>query len=147
MYAIVLILHSLLRWAILIGLLCGIATSTTGLIRKRPYSNLDNTVRMLVVTISHIQLLMGLILYFTLSPITQHFLEKGSEGNDPIWFFGIYHIFMMILAVTVITIGSSFAKRADIASAKFKAILLSYFVALLVILSGIPWFRPYFRFF
>ncbi len=145
MYATFLALHSVFRWLVLASLVYAIFTSIEGLINKRPYMKTDNIIRIITNTISHTQLLIGFTLYFVLSPVTQHFLKNGSEGNHQMWFFGIYHIAMMFFSIVVMTIGGSIAKRAKTDQTKFKTIAIWFSVALLLILLAIPWFRPYFR--
>ncbi|MCG8318111.1 MAG: hypothetical protein MI921_01300 [Cytophagales bacterium] len=79
-------------------------------------------IRMFASAISHAQLLIGFTLYFVLSPVIRHFMTHGSGGNHQIWFFGIYHLVMMSIAILVMTIGSSISKRAKSDPGKFKNI-------------------------
>lgn len=66
-------------------------------------------------------------------------------------FFGMEHITMMMIAITLITIGSAKAKRKTTDEAKFKTMAIWFSIALLLILSSIPWSfspltsRPLFR--
>lgn len=145
MYDVFVFFHSIFRWLVLISLLYAIGRSIHGLISKRTYTKADSLARMLANTISHTQLLIGFTLYFVISPITQFFIKSGSGGNHEIWFFGIYHICMMLISIVVMTIGGSLAKRAGTDQAKFKTIAIYFSVALVLILLAIPWFRPLFR--
>ncbi len=145
MYALFLALHSFFRWLVLISLLYTMLSSLQGLISKRPYNKRDNLARTLTGAIAHTQLLIGFTLYFLLSPVVKHFIQNGSGGEYQIWFFGLYHIALMFIAVVVMTIGGSLAKRAPTDRAKFKTTLIYFSVALALILLAIPWFRPYFR--
>lgn len=145
MYSTFLALHSVFRWLVLISMLYAIVTSTQGFLMKRPFSKKDAMIRTVAGAITHTQLLIGFILYFVLSPVTQHFMASGADGNHQLWFFGIYHIAMMFIAVMVMTIGSSISKRAKSDKAKFKNIMVYFTVALILILLAIPWFRPVFR--
>ena len=145
MYATFLAFHSLLRWLVLVSLVYAIFMSIEGLISKRSYTKTDNLIRIVTNTISHTQLLIGFMLYFVLSPVTQYFLKNGSDGNHQLWFFGIYHIAMMLLSIVTVTIGGAIAKRAKTDQTKFKTIALWFSVALVLILLAVPWFRPYFR--
>ncbi|HEY0244015.1 MAG TPA: hypothetical protein VGC01_00500 [Mucilaginibacter sp.] len=53
------------------------------------------------------------------------------------------HIIMMLTAIIIITIGSAKAKRKPSAKEKFKTMAIWYTVALLIILSSVPWsFSP-----
>jgi len=145
MYATFLALHSIFRWLVLASLVYAIFTSIEGIVSKRPYNKTDNIIRIITNTISHTQLLIGFTLYFVLSPVTQYFLKNGSEENHQMWFFGIYHIAMMLLSIVIMTIGGAIAKRATNDHKKFKTIAIWFSLALLFILLAIPWFRPYLR--
>ena len=104
MYAILIALHSLFRWLVVLSLTYATAVACQGWITKRAFSKYDNLVRHGTATIAHIQLLLGLALYFV-SPIVQYFLQNFSEGvhQREIRFFGMEHIFMMLLASIRIT--------------------------------------------
>jgi hypothetical protein len=53
------------------------------------------------------------------------------------------HITMMAIAITVLTVGSVKAKRKPTDQQKFKTMAVWFTVALLIILSSIPWsFSP-----
>ena len=145
MYTTFLILHSVLRWLVLLSLFSAIIINAHGYLLKRSYTQGDHFSRVIAGGISHTQLLIGFTLYFILSPIAQNFLKNGANGNHQILFFGVYHIVMMFLAVVVITIGGSVAKRADTDRAKFKSTVVYFTIALCLILLAIPWFRPYLR--
>lgn len=145
MYEIFVFFHSIFRWLVLISLIYAIGSSIQGVLTKRTYTRADGLARSLATTISHTQLLLGFTLYFVLSPITQYFMKSGSGGNSDIWFFGIYHIAMMLGSIVVMTIGGSIAKRAASDHAKFKTIAIYFSIALVLILLAIPWFRPFFR--
>lgn len=145
MYEVFVFLHSIFRWLVLISLLYAIGRSIEGLVSKRAYTKADSLARGMASTISHTQLLIGFTVYFVLSPITQFFMKNGSGDNHEIWFFGIYHIAMMLLAIVVMTIGGSMAKRAAGDTAKFKTTVIYFSIALVIILLAIPWFRPLFR--
>lgn len=144
MYTTFLALHAVLRWLVLLSLLSAIIINAQGYLLKRSYMRIDYFSRVIAGAISHAQLLVGFTLYFVLSPITQNFLRHGAGGNYQL-FFGIYHIAMMFLAVVVITIGGSVAKRADADRTKFKSAVVYFTIALCLILFAIPWFRPYLR--
>ena len=60
-----LIIHSILRWAVLILGLWAVLSSLFAVISKRKYSSSDNKVNLFFMISCDIQLLIGLILYFT----------------------------------------------------------------------------------
>ncbi len=145
MYPTLLAIHNIIRWVVLGSLVFGVFTSVEGLLTKRDYTRVDMITRGITSGVSHLQLLIGLLLYASVSPITKSFLQNGAQGNDQLLFFGVWHAAAMILAVVLITIGAAIAKRASTDRKKFKATLIWFAISLLVILSAIPWFRPFFR--
>ena len=154
MYSIILVLHSLVRWFVLISLLYSTYRAFSGWLSKRNFSPVDNSIRHWTATIAHIQLILGFSLYF-ISPIIDYFLHnyKDAVHQRAIRFFGMEHSLMMLIAVVIITIGSAKAKRKKTDTEKFKTMAMWFSIALLIILISIPWpfsplaGRPYFRFF
>jgi len=144
MYLFVLALHSLTRWLVLISLLFAIYRAYRGWLYNKTYSKFDNTVRIITATIAHIQLVIGLWLYF-ISPIVSYFLSHFATAvhEREIRFFGMEHITMMITAIVIITIGSALAKRKIADKVKYRTTAIWFTIALLVILFSIPWsFSP-----
>lgn len=154
MYQLLLILHSLVRWLVLISLLVAIVRAYSGWLGNKPFSKMDNTVRMVAVTTAHIQLVIGISLYF-ISPVVRYFLNYFKEAvhQREIRFFGMEHITMMVIAIIILTIGSVKTKRKTIDQQKFKTMAIWFTIALLIIFLSIPWHfspltsRPYFRWF
>lgn len=147
MYTTLLAIHGIIRWLVLGSLVFGIFSCTEGLVTKRKYSGIDTVTRGLVSGLSHVQLIVGLLLYVSISPITKSFLQNGAQGNDQILFFGVWHAAVMVIAVILITIGAALAKRASTDQKKFRTSLTWFSIALVLILGAIPWFRPFFRLF
>ena len=154
MYVTLLALHSFTRWLVLCTLLFAIFGGYRGWLLDKPYLKFDNAVRHTTATVAHIQLVLGIWLYL-LSPIVSYFLHNFSTAvhERAIRFFGMEHITMMLIGITVITIGSAKAKRKTTDREKFKTIAIWFTIALLVILSSVPWSfsplisRPNFRHF
>ena len=154
MYSILLTLHSFVRWLVLASLLFTIYKSYQGWFSGKPFTNFDNFIRHSTATISHVQLLIGLLLYYV-SPIVSYFFQNFSEAvhNREIRFFGMEHSLMMFIAISVISGGSSIAKRKVKDAEKFKTLAIWYTIALFIIFFSIPWgfsplvSRPYFRLF
>lgn len=153
MYAELLMIHSWVRWLVLISLVAAVAFSFKGWLGKKIYSGFDEKWRIITVSIAHTQLILGACLYF-ISPIVDYFLNNFSEaiGERQVRFFGMEHAFMMTCAVVILTIGSSLAKRKTTDHEKFKTQAIWFGIGLLFILSSIPWefspliSRPSFRF-
>jgi uncharacterized membrane protein len=144
MYATLLALHSFTRWLVLGSLLFAIFRAYRGWLMHQPYSKFDNATRHVTATIAHTQLILGIWLYF-ISPITTYFLQHFSTAmhERAIRFFGMEHITMMLIGITLITIGSAKAKRKITDREKFKTMAIWFTIALFIILSSVPWsFSP-----
>ena len=154
MYYVLLVLHSLLRWLVLASLLFAIYRAYRGWLLKKPYTLFDYRARMVAATVAHIQLVMGLWLYF-ISPVVTYFLHNMGKAVHlrEIRFFGMEHITVMLTAIVVITIGSAKAKQKATDRDKFKTMAIWFTIGLLLILTSIPWsfspliHRPLFRWF
>ena len=144
MYPYLLALHSVFRWLVLLSLLFAIYRSYRGWLGGAVYSKFDNAVRHWSATIAHVQLILGLCLYFV-SPLVDYFLHHFKEAvhEREIRFFGMEHSLMMLLGVIIITIASMVSKRQSTDMKKFRVLAIGYTLALLVILSSVPWpFSP-----
>jgi len=98
--------------------------------------------------------MLGLWLYF-ISPVIAYFLQNFASAihERQFRFVGMEHSTMMFVAIAIISIGSSKAKRESHGKQKFKTMAIWFTIGLLIILSSIPWSfsplvsRPLFRFF
>jgi len=144
MYGTLLALHSLTRWLVLSTLLFAIFSAYRGWLLRKPYLKFYNVVRHTTATTAHIQLILGIWLYF-ISPVVDYFLHHfGTAVHErAIRFFGMEHITMMLIGITLITVGSARSKRQVSDLQKFKTTAIWFTIALVVILSSIPWsFSP-----
>jgi len=128
--------HSGLRWVLLVLVLLAIIKGFGGLSGKKPFSAGDKKVAMFAMIMCHIQLVIGLILYFITDKIS---VEALAEGNKVASFFAMEHIAGMILGIALVTVGYSTSKRGKTDKAKFKRIAIWYTIGLLIILGSIPW--------
>ena len=143
-------IHSIVRYLILILLFITIYFAWKGYFFNKKYSKTDKILVSATTGISHIQLILGFILYFQ-SPVAQGFwANKSFQWNDYL-FFGIVHFTLMSMAIVLITIGGALAKRETEDKKRFKIIFKYFLIALILILVAIPWpfsplaQRPFFR--
>ena len=145
MYLIFLSLHNILRWVVLIAGLIAVARALMGWLGRREWTRADRLSGLLFGISIDIQLLLGLILYFFLSPWTQAVL-RGNLGqamqNSETRFFAIDHILVMFLAVVSVHFGTALARRAPEAVTKHRRAAIWFGLTLILILAGIPWWRP-----
>ncbi|PJJ66920.1 hypothetical protein CLV73_0914 [Chryseobacterium geocarposphaerae] len=152
MYQTLTFLHSTFRWLLLLSLLYAVFRAYKGYFSQQVFSKTDNGVRHWTATIAHIQLVLGIILY-SQSPIIKYFWKNFDEAKESfdLLFFGLIHIFLMLLSIILITVGSAISKRKEADKEKFKTMLIYFLIALFIIFIAIPWpfspfaNRPYFR--
>jgi uncharacterized membrane protein YozB (DUF420 family) len=89
----------------------------------------------------HTQLLIGLALYFFLSPITAAAFADFSAAmkDSQTRLIAVEHISVNIIAVVLATVNNAKNKKAIADAVKHKNALIFTLVALLLILSRIPW--------
>ncbi|HAO47117.1 MAG TPA: hypothetical protein PLZ45_05090 [Ferruginibacter sp.] len=133
-----LVIHSILRWAVVILGLWAVLSAISAILSKREYRNADNKVSLFFMISCDIQLLLGLILYFTGMWFDK--LKSGVGSLDKSErFFAMEHAVMMIIAWLLVHIGRSMVKRADNDAQKHKRTLIYFGIALVIILAMIPW--------
>lgn len=144
MYSTLLVLHSLTRWLVLAFLVYSIYRAYVGFADNKTFSETDNALRHWTATVAHIQLMLGIIIY-TQSPIVKNFwngTEIGFENLD-LTFYGLIHVMLMLTSIIILTVGSALAKRKPTDKEKFKIMLVSFSIALIIIFIAIPWsFSP-----
>jgi uncharacterized membrane protein len=132
MYQGLLHAHSGLRYIVLLGLIIVIITSLLGWLNRKPFTASDNKLSLSLFIATHIQLLVGLILYFV-SPFVRF---DGSTMSDKMTrYWTVEHIFGMLVAVVFITLARSTSKRMNDDNAKHKRMFIFNFVALVVIVA------------
>lgn len=152
MYQTLTFYHSIMRWLVVFSLILSLYRACKGYFYKDVFSNTDNAIRHWTATIAHIQLMVGMILYFQ-SPLVKYFLAnfKTAVHDFNMLFFGLIHSSLMLVAIVLITVGSASAKRKDTNASKFKTMIVWYSIALIIIIIAVPWpfsplaNRPYFR--
>lgn len=128
--------HSGLRWVVLLLLLGAVANALVKWRNHVKMSDSDRKLNLFALIFSHTQLLLGIALYF-LSPKVIFSGESMKVAMNR--FFLVEHPSLMILALILITIGYSRAKKAASDEGAFRRIFWFYFIGLVLILLGIPW--------
>lgn len=135
--------HSWLRWIVLILAVVVIFLSFTGWFGNRKYSKLDNALGGAFIGTLHLQLLIGLLLYFVFSPLGVAAFQNGVGAvmkNGALRYWAVEHITTMILAVIVAQIGRTRSKKAK-GKKKFSTAAIFYTIAIILIALRIPWDR------
>ncbi len=131
--------HSGLAYLALLALVLVILWALVGALSGREFQEKDRKIALVAFILCHIQLLVGLILYFV-SPIGYALLSGGGAMSDATArLTALEHPAINILAIILISVGFIRAKKLESSKAKFRSIYMLYAVGLLLILSRIPW--------
>jgi len=142
MYTAIQHLHS--YWAYLVLLIVVLATlnALISYFSGKEYGPRDFRISLFALIVTHLQLVIGLILYFV-SPLGfQNIGNIGMSevmGNATFRLYAVEHPLIMILMVVFITIGYSKHKKKLVSKPKFKVLAIFYTIALVLMLSRIPW--------
>ena len=135
-----LLIHNILRWAVLLFGVWTVIAALAAVISKRDYRNSDNKSGLFFMISCDIQLLLGLILYFTGMWFEKVKTDMGAVMKNSVdRFFAIEHALMMIIAWLLVHVGRSMVKRAGTDAQKHKRTLIYFGIALILILAMIPW--------
>lgn len=127
--------HSGLRYIVLLLLLVAIFNAVANL-KTDKYEKKDKLINLFTMISLHIQLLLGLILYFTSDKVQ---FVSGMMSNASLRFFDVEHPIMMILAILLITFGRKKAEANPLNNNKHKLVLRYYLLGLILIFIAIPW--------
>ena len=136
MYDFIQKFHSGWAYLALLILLVAIINCWIGMTSKKEFTPKDRKIAMFGLIATHIQLLVGLILWFV-SPLGKAAFGNMSDAATRLT--SLEHPLINIIAIVLITIGWSRHKKAGTNEAKFKSIALFYSLGLALILIRIPW--------
>ncbi len=128
--------HSGWAYLALLLLLIAVVNSIVGMTSKKEFTPKDRKIAILGLIGTHLQLLVGLILYFV-SPLG--FSSLGQMSDKALRLTSLEHPLINIIAITLITIGWVKHKKLATSESKFKTFSIYYSLGLLLILSRIPW--------
>lgn len=135
MYDILRHTHGGFRYLLLAAMAFALICFITGWTRNRKFTAWDKRGALITLILSHLQLVTGLVLYF-IAPASYPNQLAGGEAdmkNAAFRYFAVEHLLMMLIAIALITIGYSRAKRVTQDFKKFKILLWTYLSAVVVI--------------
>jgi hypothetical protein len=146
LYVTVLTIHSDLRWLVLLAAVAAVVVSFIGIIRRGTFKPTGRKVGAIYTGLLDLQLLVGLCLYAT-SPIVHTALANMSVAmkQHELRFFAVEHLTTMLIVVILAHVGSIRSKRAPTDKSAYSRAMLWYTASLIVLILGIPWWRPLFR--
>lgn len=140
--AILLHVHSILRWVILLLSIIVIYKSYTGYSQKKLFRAEDNKASLLLMISCHIMLLIGLMQYL-IGPNGMQLFNTNPASivmkTKELRFFAVEHILVNIIGIAFITIGRIASKKAISDYSKHKKLFIYTLIGLILILSRIPW--------
>ena len=148
LYAHLLVFHSLMRWIVLAAGIGAVWVAASGWLKSKPVGPWLKRSGMIFVISLDVQLLLALILYFFVSPLTRMAFQNMAVAmkDHELRFFTVEHTTYMLVAIIVAHIGSVMSRKAKTDRAQYRAAAIAYTLSLVLILAGIPWWRPLLRF-
>jgi hypothetical protein len=144
----VLVLHNLLRWAVVVLMVYALGRMVRGLVQKREFTGQDRKALSWFAISMDVQLLLGLVLYISNGWWST---LPGGMSQSAVRFFAVEHLFMMVIAWVLAHVAALGARAQRLAPAQFRRATLLVGIAVLTILVSIPWpwaaghGRPLFR--
>ena len=139
MYPTLLALHSWIRWIALIATVGTTLAAVRGKV-EGPRSLADRW-GMVAMMVLDTQLLLGLLLYFVVSPNMRAILDNfGGAMKDPaLRFWAVEHTATMFAAIALAHVGRVLARKALTPASKRTKLLVCFGLATLLIILGMPW--------
>jgi hypothetical protein len=148
LYPHLLAFHGLLRWVALAAAIAAILVALSGWSGTKPAGRNLRLASVIYVITMDIQLLLGLLLFFGASPITRAAMSDfgAAMKEHESRFFTVEHTLLMLLAVICAHLGAALARKGRTDSVKYRGSAVAFVFSLLLMLGGIPWWRPFLRF-
>lgn len=141
MYQSALWLHSLLRWAVLLAGLVAWFRAIGAKTAKRPWTPKDELWGLLLTIAADLQLLVGLVLYFVLSPITKMGMQNFAAAMQipTARFFTAEHAAGMLIAIALIHVGRVKIRKAADPARKHRLAMIFFGIAMVLVIISTPW--------
>lgn len=133
--------HSLSAYFVLTFLVVGTIVFFIARLKKENFTQRHKVISLVTMSAVHLQAVLGLLLYFFFSPITGTAFGdfSGAMKNPEVRYYLVEHSLVMILVVVFVTVGYSKAKRTQISQRKINISFRTYFLALILCLTRVPW--------
>lgn len=142
MYTTLQFIHSYWAYVVVIVVFMATVNALGGFVTKREYHPRDFRLALFGLIVTHLQLLIGLVLFFV-SPNGLHAITNNGMGvvmkDSQMRLLAVEHPIVMILVAALITIGYSKHKKKLVSGPKLKMLTIFYTIAFLLLLSRIPW--------
>ena len=133
-------LHSFLPYLLLTVLVLALVKSFIAYRTNQVHTDAHRKNGLIVLILAHIQLLIGMALYFISPKSVTALSDIGAAMKDStLRLYALEHPLMMIIAIVFITMAYSKSKKEIADSLKHKVKSVYYLIALVLILSRVPW--------
>ena len=141
MYEPVLLIHSWVRWIVLVFAVLAVAGALMNLVRKAPWGAANDRAAKFLTIAADIQLLLGVLLFVFGPPWFSQFLSGpgAAMSNRMIRYWSIEHGFGMIVAIILIHVGRVLIRKKTDGFAKNRVALMAFGLSLLIMIGTIPW--------
>jgi hypothetical protein len=140
MYAGLLLLHSFLRWVVLAVALVTLIRTSASASRQRAWEKPDDQFSVALLGLGHVMLILGLVLWLWLSPLTQVAMSQDQVfAGGTLTFFTVAHPVSMLVAIVLLHLGRVRLKKSPDTSARHAQWRRSVAVFLGLTLLAIPW--------
>ncbi len=153
MYNPALLLHSWLRWVVLIAGIALVIRGAMGMSGQKRWEAIDDLFAKLFTISLDIQMLIGLLLYFVWSPFVKLAMSNvaGAMRDGDLRFWLVEHFAGMVVAIALAHVGRAKIRGAKDDGGKHRMAVIFMGIAMAAILFSIPWpgmpsARPLFRF-
>ncbi len=140
-YSTFLILHSLLRYAVVVLAVVAVVAAWQGFVGGKAVAPLHKRVNLAFLIAVDLQLLLGLALYLFFSPVVKAAMADmgAAMKTRGLRFWAVEHTFLMLLAVVMVHIGYATWKRGSDDKTRHKRAAIFFTIAVVLIAAGIPW--------
>lgn len=140
MYQIIQPIHSYLAYLTLFLLAFATINGIMGASSQKAFEDKDARINKFALIATHTMFLLGIILLF-ISPLAQSAFAdmKAAMKNSTLRLYAVEHPAINLTAVILVTIGNARVKRAVGNGKKFKQTMIFFGLALVLILTRIPW--------
>lgn len=133
-------IHGLFAYFFLISTLFFVIISLIGFIKKSEFKKSNMTLARLAFISSHIQLVLGFILWYSQGYLAQMSQDmKSVMSEKSLRLLAVEHPAINILAIAILTIGFISIKKSTLDQTKHIKGVLYFGIALILILSRIPY--------
>jgi|SRR6476620_2168114 len=140
LYAVVLTVHSWLRWVVLLTGVVAFARAALGSSRNSAWTAADDRIGFWFVTVLDLQLLLGIVLYLFLSPFTHAAFADFAAAmkNSGLRFWAVEHVLGMLVGAALVHVGRVRARKTD-SLRRHRVVAIFFGLALVAIAVSIPW--------